>query len=130
MAKHVGWAFPDKDVWPFVWVPSYWDMMKEVLPTSVWSGVNLAPIVTPAQAPAFEDFAYDKFATKFGRNTTMGAKSHFGKGIWVIDEAVNTSDHRYHDTTGVPTYDGSPYVYLAPKIQDGLIYTPYTMVSV
>jgi len=130
MAKHVGWAFPETDVWPFVWVPSYWDMMKEVLPTSVWSGVNLAPIVTPAQGPAFEDFAYQKFATKFGKNTTMGAKSHFGKGIWVIDEAVNTSDHRYHDTTGVPTYDGSPYVYLAPKIQDGLIYTPYTMMNV
>ena len=132
MAKHVGWAFPNADQdWPFVWLPSYWDIMEEVLSTSIWSGVNLAPIVQPEQAAAFEDFAYKKFSDNFGENSTMGAKSHFGKGIWVQDgERVHTVDNRYHDTTGVPIYNGSPYTYLAPKIQDGLVYTPYTMMNV
>lgn len=131
MAKHVGWTFPNASDWPFVWVPSYWDIMEEVLPTSIWSGVNLAPIVMPEQAAAFEDFAYGKFAETFGANTTMGATSHFGKGIWVQDKVrVNTSDHRYHDTTGIPIYEGSPYNYLAPKLQDGLVFTPYTMMNV
>jgi signal transduction histidine kinase/DNA-binding response OmpR family regulator len=132
MAKHVGWAFPNADQdWPFVWLPSYWDIMEEVLPTSIWSGVNLAPIVQPEQAAAFEDYAYTKFSDTFGENTTMGAMSHFGRGIWVKDEErVHTVDNRYHDTTGVPIYHGSPYNYMAPKLQDGLVHTPYTMMNV
>ena len=131
MAKHVGWSFPNKESWPFVWVPSYWDIMSEVLPTSIWSGVNLAPIVLPSQAAEFEEFAYNKFYENFGDDTNMGAKSSFGKGIWVQDPiwVPDVSDHRYHDTTGVPLWD-SPYTYLAPKIQDGLVYTPYTMMNV
>ncbi len=132
MAKHVGWAFPDADRdWPFVWLPSYWDIMEEVLPTSIWSGLNLAPIVTPDQAPSFEDYAYSKIAETFGENSTMGETSHFGKGIWVKDEKrVHTVDHRYHDTTGVPIYPGSPYNYMAPKLQDGLVKAPHTMMNV
>lgn len=131
MAKHVGWSFPNKESWPFIWVPSYWDMMAEVLPTSIWSGVNLAPIVMPYQAAEFEEFAYGKFTENFGNDTNMGAKSSFGKGIWVQDATwvPNVSDNRYHDTTGEPLWD-SPYTYLAPKIQDGLVYTPYTMMNV
>ena len=132
MAKHVGWAFPDADQdWPFVWLPSYWDIMEEVLPTSIWSGLNLAPIVTPDQASSFEDYAYSKIAETFGNNSTMEGTSHFGKGIWVKDEKrVHTVDSRYHDTTGVPIYPGSPYNYMAPKLQDGLVYTPYTLMNV
>jgi signal transduction histidine kinase/CheY-like chemotaxis protein len=132
MAKHVGWAYPNADEdWPFVWLPSYWDIMEEVLPTSIWSGVNLAPIVMPEQAAAFEDYAYSKISETFGENSTMGATSHFGKGIWVKDEQhVHTVDNRYHDTTGVPIYHGSPYNYMAPKLQDGLVHTPYTMMNV
>ena len=100
MAKHVGWSFPNKESWPFVWVPSYWDIMSEVLPTSIWSGVNLAPIVLPSQAAEFEEFAYNKFYENFGYDTNMGAKSSFGKGIWVQDPiwVPDVSDHRYHDT--------------------------------
>lgn len=132
MAKHVAWAYPNADEdWPFIWLPSYWDIMEEVLPTSIWSGVNLAPIVKPDQAVAFEDYAYGKIAETFGENSTMGATSHFGKGIWVKDEKrVHTVDNRYHDTTGVPIYPGSPYNYMAPKLQDGLVFTPYTMMNV
>lgn len=132
MAKHVGWAYPNADQdWPFVWVPSYWDIMEEVLPTSVWSGLNLAPIVMPEQVAPFEEFAYDKIAETFGENSTMGATSHFGKGIWVKDEKrVHTIDNRYHDTTGEPIYAGSPYTYLAPKLQDGLVHSHYTMMNV
>ncbi len=126
MAKHVGWAFPNADQdWPFVWVPSYWDIMEEVLPTSIYSGLNLAPIVEPIQASSFEDYAYSKIAETFGENSTMGESSHFGRGIWVKDEKrVHTVDNRYHDTTGIPIYPGSPYNYLAPKLQDGILSSP------
>merc|ERR1719162_616925 len=131
MAKHVGWSYPNAEDWPFVWIPSYWDIMEEVLPTSVRNGVNLAPIVMPEEAQEFEEFAYQKMAETFGEESDMGATSHFGKGIWVRDEERGrTSDLRYHDTTGVPNYPGSPYNYLAPNLQDGLVFTPYTMMNV
>lgn len=131
MAKHVGWAYPDAKDWPFVWLSSYWEIMEEILPTSICSGLNLAPIVMPEQSADFEDFAYAKIADTFGENSTMGATSHFGKGIWVKDDKrVRTVDNRYHDTTGVPIYPGSPYNYMAPKLQDGLVSSPYTMMNV
>ena len=133
MAKHVGWAFPDANQdWPLVWLSSYWDIMEEVLPTSIYSGLNLAPIVAPEQASSFEDYAYSKIAETFGENSTMGESSHFGKGIWVKDEKrVHTVDSRYHDTTGVPIYSGSPYNYMAPKLQDGLTnLDPHLMMNV
>jgi len=132
MAKHVGWTYPNADEdWPFVWLPSYWDIMEEVLPTSIWNGVNLAPIVRPEQAEEFEEFAYGKIAETFGEDSDMGATSHFGKGIWVKDEKrVDTIDHRYHDTTGAPLYPGSPYNYLAPKLQNGRVFSPCTMMNV
>lgn len=132
MAKHVGWTYPNaNEDWPYVWHKSYWDVMEEVLPTSVWNGVNLAPIVRPDQAKEFEDFAYEKIAETFGEDSEMGATSHFGKGIWVEDEKrVNTTDNRYHDTTGVPLYPGSSYNYLAPRLQNGRVFSPYTMMNV
>ena len=43
---------------------------------------------------------------------------------------MHTVDHRYHDTTGVPIYPGSPYNYMAPKLQDGLVNAPHTMMNV
>jgi len=132
MAKHVGWAYPnaDKD-WPFVWLPSYWDIMEEVLPTSIWSGVNLAPIVFPHQAESLEEYAYAKIAETFGEDSDIGATSNFGKGIWVKDEKrVRSVDNRYHDTTGIPIYPGSPYHYMAPKLQDGHAFNTDTMMNV
>ena len=62
------------------------------------------------------DFAYWKFAETFGNDTTAGAKSHFGKGVWVQDSSIDTIDNRYHDTTGVSIH-GSPYDLIAPKFQ-------------
>ena len=139
VAKHVGWAYPDADRdWPNVWLPSYWDIMEEVLPTSIWSGVNLVPIVWPDKAEAFEAFAYEKMAETFGDNSDTGATSRFGRGIWVRDEdrvhddntTTTTTDHRYHDTTGVAPYYRSPYHYMAPKLQDGLGFADDTMMNV
>ena len=82
MSKVASYTFPDAAAWPFVWIDGYWDIASSVLPTSCYTGIHFAPLVQPAQSAAFEAFAYGKFADTFGENTTMGAYSHFGKGIW------------------------------------------------
>ena len=82
MSRMAAHAYPDADSWPFVFIEGYWDIVAQVIPTSCYTGIHLAPLVLPEQAAEFETFAYAKFAETFGANTTMGAYSHFGKGIW------------------------------------------------
>ena len=84
MAEVAGYSFPDAHVWPYVWIDGYWDIVHNVIPTSLNTGMNLAPIVDPAvtNVTDFEDFIYGKFAEVFPDNPDMGARSHFGKGIW------------------------------------------------
>ncbi|KAL3919986.1 MAG: hypothetical protein SGILL_003481 [Bacillariaceae sp.] len=120
MAQVAAYSFPDASSWPYVWIDGYWDIVGNVLPTSCYTGIHLAPIVQPDQSEEFETFAYGKFAETFGENTTMGAYSHFGKGIW---------DNRYHDTTGVSIH-GSPYELLVPKLQHALVDSLYVMMNV
>jgi len=92
MAQVASWTYPNASSWPFVWIPGYWDIVKEVAPTSIYAGVNFAPLVQPNQVQAFEDFAYAHFAEEFGPNSTMGAQSHFGKGIWGTFRAVKVPE--------------------------------------
>ena len=82
MAQVASHSFPNASSWPYVWIEGYWDIVGNVLPTSCYTGIHLAPIVQPEQSEQFENFAYGKFVETFGENTTMGAYSHFGKGIW------------------------------------------------
>lgn len=84
MAKVAAYSFPDPEQWPYVWIDGYWEIVNNVLPTSLNTGMNLAPLVDPSKVNVsdFEDFVYRKFAQVFPEHPEMGARSHFGKGIW------------------------------------------------
>ncbi len=82
MTQVAAFAAPNASAWPFIWIDGYWKIVENVLPTSCYTGIHLAPLVLPEQASAFEDFAYAKFAETFGNDTDLGARSHFGEGIW------------------------------------------------
>lgn len=134
MAEVAGYSFPDASAWPYVWIDGYWDIVHNVIPTSLGTGMNLAPIVDPAvvNVTEFEEFVYGKFAEVFPDNPDMGARSHFGKGIWVQDGSIDTEDNRFHDTTGVSIH-GSERVFMAPKIQGewiGVIDSAWVMMNV
>ena len=161
MAEVAAYTFPDAEQWPYVWIDGYWKIVENVLPTSLNTGMNLAPLVDPAKVNVsqFEDFVYGKFAEVFPEHPLMGARSHFGKGIWgtqpfvlflcrsnfpfthvvfphliflAIDPSIETQDNRYHDTTGVSIH-GSDRVLLAPKVQGswiGVIDSEWVMMNV
>ena len=84
MANVAGYSFPNATDWPKVWMDGYWDIDKNVIPTSCYTGIHLAPIIYPNvdDVTDFEDFIYGKYEEVFGPNQTMGAYSHFGRGIW------------------------------------------------
>ena len=46
-----------------------------------------------------------------------------------MDPSIDTVDNRLHDTTGVSIH-GSPYAFLAPKVQHGLVDSPWIMMNV
>jgi len=134
MAEVAAHTFPNAEDWPFVWIDGYWDIVHNVIPTSLGTGMNLAPIVDPAvtDVAEFEDFVYGKFAEVFPDNPDMGARSHFGKGIWIQDASIETVDNRLHDTTGVSIH-GSERVFMAPKVQGewiGVIDSEWVMMNV
>lgn len=129
MSQIAAFEWPNAESWPYVWVDGYWKIVENVLPTSIYTGIHLAPIVQPEQAAEFEEYAYGMFKETFGNDTQMGAYSHFGEGIWVQDPSIDTEDNRYHDTTGVSIH-GSPYEILAPKLQHALGDSPYVMMNV
>ena len=82
MSQVAAHAAPFAALWPFVWVEGYWDIVENVLPTSCYTGIHLAPLVMPNESAAFEEYAYNKFRETFGNDTDLGARSHFGEGIW------------------------------------------------
>ncbi len=106
MAEVAGYSFPDADAWPYVWIDGYWDIVHNVIPTSLGTGMNLAPIVDPAvvNVTDFEDFVYGKFAEVFPDNPDMGARSHFGKGIWGKYCCCTTNDTYWKPFVGFHTY--------------------------
>lgn len=133
MAEVAAHTFPNAEDWPFVWIDGYWDIVQNVIPTSLGTGMNLAPIVDPAvtDVQEFEDFVYGKFAEVFPDNPDMGARSHFGKGIWIQDASIDTEDNRIHDVTGVSIH-GSERVFMSPKIQGewiGVIDSEWVMMN-
>jgi len=129
MSQVAAFAYPNAASWPYVWIDGYWKIVDNVVPTSCYTGIHLAPIVQPYESADFETFAYNKFAETFGEDTEMGNRSHFGKGVWVQDSSIDSVDNRYHDTTGVSIH-GSPYDILTPKLQHALVDSPYVMMNV
>lgn len=129
MSQIAAFEWPNAESWPYVWIDGYWKIVENILPTSIYTGIHLAPLVQPDQGEEFEQYAYGMFKETFGNDTTMGAYSDFGEGIWVQDASIDTIDNRYHDTTGVSIH-GSPYEILVPKLQHALGDSPYVMMNV
>jgi hypothetical protein len=77
---------------------------------------GLAPFVFPNQVQEFENFSKSHFISSVPPYPTGTGYSSFGFGIFGIDSSLPSSDHRYHDTTGVTTY-GSPYRILVPVVR-------------
>jgi hypothetical protein len=112
MASTVSAMLPHVDDWPFVHVPEFERIVKNVLRTSAGSDMGFVPLVTLAQQSAWEDYAYDYFTNL--RNFPNGtAESSFGRGIWFLNPNSDAPDHRFHVTTGDTVY-GSPREILAP----------------
>ena len=44
-----------------IWDKMGWDIVENVLPTSCYTGIHLAPLVMPNESAAFEEYAYNKF---------------------------------------------------------------------
>jgi hypothetical protein len=124
VATFVGYALPDAEPWPFVFVPGYNDIVANIVPTSLSKGLNFAPIVLPEQAEAWEEFAYDYYDNFFPNGTSPApAISSFGKGMWAKDSSVNSSDHRFHDISGETPW-GSPNKILVPKMHHSIYNSP------
>jgi hypothetical protein len=82
MSQVAAFAYPNASSWPFVWIDGYWKIVENVVPTSCYTGIHLAPLVQPEQAEAFEEWAYTKFEETYPEHPDMGNRSHFGQGIW------------------------------------------------
>ena len=44
MANVAGHSFPDAETWPYVWMDGYWDIVRNVVPTSLGTGMNLGRV--------------------------------------------------------------------------------------
>lgn len=122
MAAVISNALPDAEPWPFVFVPGYNEIVANVVPTSLSKGLNFAPIVLPEEAVAWETFAQNAYNDFFGEDLMgrTGAShepgvSSFGFGMWAKDGKTNSSDGRFHDTTGETPWE-SPNKILVPKM--------------
>jgi hypothetical protein len=75
----------------------------------------VSPIVLPAQAASFEQFAYAFYDAHPDEYPDNAGTSIFGRGIWNMSENSPYADHRVHDTSGVRS--NSTRVFLAPILQ-------------
>lgn len=127
MATILSHRFPNLDEWPFVTLEGYEDIAEHLIETSKGRGMGFVPFVQPSEVQEFEDFAYQYFNTTFPNDPNLGV-SAFGKGIYGYDMSINTTDHRFWDTTGHWLYDENQansssssqeqqHMYLAPMIQ-------------
>jgi hypothetical protein len=116
MASVVAQMRPDANIWPFITIPGFETLSNNLIATSRGRDMGLAPLVTPEQLADFEDFIYDFYENKRDPPFPNGtATSSFGKGVWGIDQSLDTSDQRYHETDGT-TYYESPHKIFAPVI--------------
>lgn len=111
-------AHPDPDEWPFVTLTGFEETTRALLESTDGHGMGLIPFVEPNLLADFEDFAYNFFSTTrtpepFPINT---GTSSFGRGIWGVDDELDSSDRRYHDNTVERDYD-SPNDFFAPVLQ-------------
>jgi hypothetical protein len=90
--------FPNADAWPNVAISGFNNIAKHMRDaTANTGGIAFLPLVWLEHLLSFEDFAYDFLKAEKIPGTWW---SDFGNGIFSIDPTLNTSDNRYHDTTG------------------------------
>lgn len=116
MASIAGFESPNKQAWPFVTINGYETITSQIIETSSGRGMGFVPLVTPDQLDDFEDFAYHYLESKFPSEAQVGSSS-FGRGVYAIDEALNTSDNRYLDNRDGSTTWQSPNRLFAPMLQ-------------
>ena len=63
MALFVGQLHPNPALWPFVSIANYEVLVRQVLQASAGHDMAVAPLVTPQELPAWEDFAYTFYNT-------------------------------------------------------------------
>mmetsp|Transcript_10480 Transcript_10480/g.30652 ORF Transcript_10480/g.30652 Transcript_10480/m.30652 type:complete len:929 (+) Transcript_10480:192-2978(+) len=115
MAKLAAYAEPRAELWPFVRVDSWWAVGESVQVAGLNGGYSLAPIVTPENQPAFEDFAQE-FLNETYPGEDAGVSS-FGFGIWCKNATTESEDNRYHHTNGYPYSYESENAFATPKFQ-------------
>lgn len=125
MASITSYQFPDTESWPFVIINGYEAISSNLIETSSGREMGFCPFVTPEQLPLFEEFAYEYYEEQF---PSGAATSSFGKGVFGVNPALNTTDKRYHETDGSTYYD-SPNKVFAPILQHNLGNHPALMLN-
>ena len=112
LAKEFGTRCPHSRSWP----NCHYDIDEFEYLNNDKSGnlrvIGLAPFVYPDEISDFENTSKHYFQSNPAYPAGTGYSS-FGFGIFGIDTSLSSSDHRYHDTTGITSY-GSPYQVTVP----------------
>ena len=111
------YAFPDADQWPNVAYKGFYEFSDLLAEISSLDGQKVAffPIVEPHQGEEFEKFAADWLDADPSVPEQAGIHS-FGRGIYAVNESLNSTDNRYHDVTAETTFD-SRYKIMTPLFQ-------------
>jgi hypothetical protein len=126
MASIAAYQFPNAEAWPYVIIDGYETISSNLIETSSGRGMAFCPLVTPEQLSSFEEFAYDYYEERFPGGTA--GLSSFGKGVFGVNPALNTSDNRFRETDG-STYYNSPNKIFAPILQHNLGDFPALMLN-
>lgn len=134
-ASVIASAFPNARSWPFVALNGYETISTNIIEASSGREMALAPIVSPDQIEAFEQFAYNYYTRdripEFPDDTgTKAGVSQFGFGIWGKNQNMsNTTDQRYHVTDGSTNFNSS-YNIVTPIIQHNLGAHPVLLLNI
>lgn len=114
---------PNASAYPFVTVPGYRNVARNIMDTSSPSGsLIFLPLVLPEQLTAFEDFAYDYYESAgYPNGTAIEEDPHFpnrpfGRGVTTTALYPNGTFYYIHDTEG-RTFFNSPYRVFTPIFQ-------------
>lgn len=106
--------------WPFVAIDGFDEIAESVMHISGRTrGYMYSPLVYPHQVKDFEAFAFNYFDHQQRppfESPEMAGLSAWGRGVWAMNSALNSTDKRYHDTSGVTNWN-SPFTFLAPFLQ-------------